>query len=43
MSKLIKRVGRTKLMLFVYLHDFSITIPNCNYIAKVELELKRGK
>ena len=43
MSKLIKRMGRSKVMLFVYLHDFVVTIPECNYISRIELELKRGK
>jgi hypothetical protein len=43
MSKLIKRMGRSKVMLFVYCHDFSITIPECNYISRIELELRRGK
>jgi len=40
---LIKRIGRSKVMLFVYLHDFSVHIPDCNYISRVELNLKRGK
>ena len=43
MSKLIKRMGRAKVMLTVYLHNFNVAIPNCNYISTIELELKRGK